>query len=118
MPLAFHVRGIAVERDIKRQSLAHVETDSARRIPHLTRVTSAAAQLEAAEAIFVAGMQRIAAESFSRLGNRRPPLGVVADIAAIVDWEFDARFPNGQRHGLYKRRIAKERIPHGVGGPL
>src|SRR5262245_26430816 len=103
MPLAFDVGGIAVERHVERHSLTHVEADTPRRIPHFTRVAGAAAQLDAAETIFIAAVERVAAESLTCLRNRRPPVGVVSDVAAIVHGKFDAGFSNWKRDGLQKR---------------
>src|SRR5262245_50083452 len=102
MPLAFDVGGIAVERDIERHPWAHVEANASRRIPHLTCVAGAAAHLENAEAIFITGVKRVAAESLPRLRDCGPSLGVVSDISAIVHRQFDAGVSDRYRHRLEK----------------
>src|SRR6187397_1989863 len=103
MPLAFHVGGIAVQGDIERKSWGHVETDTGGWIPHLTRVTSPTTNLEVGEAVFVAGVERVAAESLTCFRNRRPAVGVVSDITAIVHGKVDARFSDRHRNRLDKR---------------
>src|SRR5689334_11593628 len=103
MPLAFDVGGIAVERNIERHPRAHVQANASRWIPHLTRVAGSAAQLETAETIFIAAMEIVAAESLACLGYCRPTVGVVSDVAAIVDRQFDARFGHRYRQALDKR---------------